>query len=147
MPAALIDCLPPAGACAASQCAPQRHRKHGRVRTAGRRVRVHVPVDRAKEIQLIKAREEAEQNAIEVMVGADAEKKAALDQAEARLTEARANAERIRVVAEADQKRLEVEAFGVRSINEAKNLLSSEISASSCERSSLNWHRRSWQPP
>jgi uncharacterized membrane protein YqiK len=61
------------------------------------------------------------------MVKAEAEKKAALDQAEAQLTEARAEAERIRLVAEADQKRLEVDAYGQRAINEAKNLLSSDI--------------------
>jgi uncharacterized membrane protein YqiK len=38
-----------------------------------------------------------------------------------------AQADRIRIVAEADQKRLEVEAFGERAINEAKNNLGAEI--------------------
>lgn len=82
---------------------------------------------RAKDVQLIKAREEAEQKAIEITVSAEAEREAAKNRAEAALTEARAQAERIRVVAEADHKRLEVEAFGVRAINEAKNILSQEL--------------------
>lgn len=82
---------------------------------------------RLKEVQIIKAREAAEQKAIEVTVQANAEREAAKDRAEAELTEARAQAERIRVVAEADQKRLEVEAYGARAINEAKNILSAEI--------------------
>lgn len=90
-------------------------------------VRETAAANRLKEIQLIKAREGAEQSAIEVVVKADAEKKAALDRAEAQLTESRAQAERIRLVAEADQKRFEVAAFGEKTINEAKNLLSSEI--------------------
>ncbi len=82
---------------------------------------------RAKEVQLIRAREVAEQKAIEVTVSAEAEKRAAQDRAEAALIEARAHAERIRVVAEADHKRLEVEAYGERAINEAKNILSQEL--------------------
>jgi uncharacterized membrane protein YqiK len=82
---------------------------------------------RAKDVQLIRAREVAEQKAIEVTVSAEAEKHAAANRAEANLIEARAQAERIRVVAEADQKRLEVEAFGERAINEAKNILSQEL--------------------
>ncbi|MGF1484906.1 MAG: flotillin domain-containing protein [Opitutales bacterium] len=43
------------------------------------------------------------------------------------MTEARAQAEKIRVVAEADQKRFEVEAYGKQTIIEAKNLLSEDI--------------------
>ncbi len=82
---------------------------------------------RAKDVQLIRARETAEQKAIEVTVSAEAEKQAAKDRADAQLIEARAHAERIRVVADADQKRLEVEAFGERAINEAKNILSQEL--------------------
>jgi uncharacterized membrane protein YqiK len=85
--------------------------------------------ERAKSIRLIKAREDAEESAIDLMVAAETEKKAALDRAEASLTEAKAQAERIRIVAEADQKRLEVEAYGEKTINEAKNLLHSDIMA------------------
>ena len=90
-------------------------------------VRETAVATRLKEIQLIKAREEAEQKAIDVTVRATAEREAAKDRADAELTEARAQAERIRLVAEADQKRLEVEAFGEKAINEAKNILSGEI--------------------
>ncbi|MDP0498218.1 MAG: flotillin domain-containing protein [Verrucomicrobiota bacterium JB024] len=83
--------------------------------------------NREKEIQLIKAREAAEKDAIDIKVAAEAEKQAALDKADAAVTEAKAQAERIRIVAEADHKRLEVEAYGEKAINEAKNLLSQEI--------------------
>ncbi|MGE9292605.1 MAG: flotillin domain-containing protein, partial [Puniceicoccales bacterium] len=68
-----------------------------------------------------------EKEAIDIKVAAEAEKQAALDKAEAAVTEAKASAERIRIVAEADQKRFEVEAYGEKAINEAKNLLSQEI--------------------
>ncbi|GAB5559909.1 MAG: flotillin family protein [Synoicihabitans sp.] len=83
--------------------------------------------DRAKKIRLIKAREEAEQDSIEITVAADAEKVAATDRAEAVITEAKAAADKVRLVAEADRERFEVDAFGERSINEAKNLLSEDI--------------------
>jgi uncharacterized membrane protein YqiK len=90
-------------------------------------VRETVVAERAKEIRLIKARENAEQEAISIRIAAEAEKQAAADRAEAFLTEARANAERIRIQAEADEKRFEVEAYGEKAINEAKNLLSEAI--------------------
>lgn len=83
--------------------------------------------DRAKKIRLIKAREEAEQDSIELTVAAAAEKQAAIDRAEALVTEARAAAEKVRLAAEADEKRFAVDAMGERALNEAKNLLSSEI--------------------
>ncbi len=83
--------------------------------------------NRQKEIELIKARESAEREAIDIKVAAEAEKQAALDKAEAVVTEAKAAAEKIRIVAEADEKRFEVEAYGEKAINEAKNLLSAEI--------------------
>lgn len=83
--------------------------------------------DRAKKIRLIKAREEAEQDSIEIVVAANAEKVSATDRAEAVITEAKASADKVRLVAEADRERFEVDAFGERSINEAKNLLSDDI--------------------
>lgn len=83
--------------------------------------------EREREIRLIKAREEAEQESIEKIIAADAEKKAALDRAEALLTEAKAMAEKVRLVAQADRERFEVEAYGEKAINEAKNLLSEAI--------------------
>ncbi len=83
--------------------------------------------NREKEIELIKARESAEKEAIDIKVAAEADKQAAIDRAEAVVTQAKADAERIRIVAEADEKRFEVEAYGEKAINEAKNLLSQEI--------------------
>lgn len=90
-------------------------------------VRQTAVANRDKEIELIKAREEAEKQAIDVTVAAEAEKQAAADKAEAVLTESKAAAEKIRIIAEADEKRLEVEAFGEKAINEAKNILSNEL--------------------
>lgn len=90
-------------------------------------VRETAIANRQKEIRLIKAQEQAQIEAIDVTVRAEAERKAAEDLAEAKLTEARAAAERIRIVAEADQRRFEVEAYGQQSINEAKNLLSQAV--------------------
>lgn len=90
-------------------------------------VRETAIANRKKEIELIKAREEAEKQAIDVTVAAEADKQAALDKAEAVLTESKAAAEKIRIIAEADQKRFEVEAYGEKAINEAKNILSSEL--------------------
>ncbi len=85
--------------------------------------------ERAKEIVVIKARETAEQDAVKVIVAADAERKAAEDRAEALRTQAQAEADRVRIVAEADAKRFEVEAVGLQAINEAKNLLGETIMA------------------
>jgi uncharacterized membrane protein YqiK len=83
--------------------------------------------ERARQIVIIKAREQAEQDAVNVIVSAEAERKAAEDRATAMRTQAQGEADRIRIVAEADQKRLEVEAIGLSAINEAKNLLGDAI--------------------
>ncbi|MDQ8205394.1 flotillin domain-containing protein [Pelagicoccus sp. SDUM812003] len=83
--------------------------------------------ERKKQIELIKAQEEAEKSALGITIAADADKKAAADKAEAVLTEAKAQAEKIKIVAEADNKRLEVEAHGLQAINAAKNILDSKI--------------------
>lgn len=93
--------------------------------------------ERAKRIELIKASEEAEQEAIGVTVAADAEKKAATDRAEAIRTVARAEADRERIAAEgaaqaerlradAKERTFEVDAAGSKAINEASNVLSAE---------------------
>jgi uncharacterized membrane protein YqiK len=82
---------------------------------------------REKEIQIIKAEEGAQIEAVKVTVAAQAEKDAASDRAEALRVEAQAQADKIRIVAEAEQKRLEVEAYGEKAINEAKNILGTEI--------------------
>ena len=90
-------------------------------------VRETAIASRRKEIRLIEAQEDAERDAIEVTVKAQAERKAAEDLAEAQLIEARAKAEKIRIVAEAEHKRYEVEAYGARALNEAKNTLSDAV--------------------
>lgn len=93
--------------------------------------------ERAKAVELVKARENAERESITVTVAADAEKQASLDQAESirikataeaekvQIT-AQANAEAIKVQADADSKRYEVDAVGKKAINEAANTLSAE---------------------
>ena len=83
--------------------------------------------NRDKEVKLIKAQEEAQMQAIDLTVAAEAEKQAADDKAEAVRTEAQAAADKIRILAEADHKRLEVEAYGEQAINEAKNILGTDI--------------------
>lgn len=83
--------------------------------------------ERAKEIVVIKARETAEQDAVRVIVAADADRKAAEDRAEAVRTQAQAEADRVSILAEADAKRFTVEAAGLQAINEAKNFLSESI--------------------
>src|SRR5262245_47732784 len=89
-------------------------------------VRETAKAERAKAVLLVEARREAEQNAIEVTVAADADKKAAVDKADAvtTLAEAESQAEKIR--AEAQRIKNQVEAEGKRIINEALNLLSAE---------------------
>lgn len=93
--------------------------------------------DRTKRIELIKASEEAEQEAIGVTVAADAEKKAALDKAEAIRIVAQAESDRERIAAEgsaqaerlsadAKERTFEVDAKGQLSLNEAANVLSVE---------------------
>ncbi len=83
--------------------------------------------DRDKQVRLIKAREDAERDAIGIKVSAEAEKLAAEDLANAVVTEAKASADKIKIVAEAEQKRLEVEAYGENEINKAKNILGDNI--------------------
>lgn len=93
--------------------------------------------ERKKGIELVKAREDAEKQAIAITVAAEAEKQAAEDNAEAVTTlanaeadkhriEAQGNAEAIKLLAEADEKRFAVEAAGKRAINEARNILNNE---------------------
>lgn len=91
--------------------------------------------ERLKAIELIEARQAAEQSAIAIQVAADAEKKAAADRAEAVRIEAAAAAERQRLIAEGEanaeklradalEKVYAVEAEGKRAVNEAANTLS-----------------------
>ncbi len=85
--------------------------------------------ERSKEIVVIKAREQAEQDAVRVTVAAEADRKAAEDRAAAVRTQAQAEGDRVRIMAEADEKRFVVEAAGLQAINEAKNLLAENIMA------------------
>ena len=91
--------------------------------------------ERAKAVELVRARENAEREAIRIRISAEAEKVSALDRAEAVRTIANAEAdkERIKAQAEADaqklmaeaaEKRYAVDAAGEMAINEASNLLS-----------------------
>ena len=89
-------------------------------------VRETAKAERAKAVLLVEARREAEQNAIEVTVAADADKKAALDKAESVTTLAEADAQAEKIRAEAQRIKNQVEAEGKRIINEALNLLSAE---------------------
>jgi uncharacterized membrane protein YqiK len=93
--------------------------------------------DRDKQIQLIEARKAAEQQAIAITVAADADKKAALDRAEALRIEAEAEAEKARLTAKgtADAEKLraeaqaaiyQVEADGKLAVNQAANTISPE---------------------
>ena len=79
--------------------------------------------ERKKQIDLIGASQEAEREAVQMRVSAQAEKTAALDRAEARrlIAEGEAEAEKIRVLAA--KLRYEIEAEGTRLMNEAQNML------------------------
>ena len=90
-------------------------------------VRLVAEANRQKEVEVITARQEAEKKATFVTVAAEAEKVAAENLAEARLTAARAEAESIKIRAEADRKRFEIEAYGEKAINEAKNILNEAV--------------------
>ena len=80
--------------------------------------------ERTKKIELIEAAKEAEREAIQVKVEAEAEKDAATNRAEALRLEAQGEAEAEKLRAEAARVRFEVEAAGQRAVNEAANILS-----------------------
>lgn len=94
--------------------------------------------DRLKRIELIKAEEEAERDAITVRVQAETAKLAAADTAEALREEAQGEADKIRIAAESEAQAekliasakeisYRVDAEGVKAMNEAKNLLSETL--------------------
>jgi flotillin len=80
--------------------------------------------ERQKQIEVIDARKVAEREAVGITVAAEATKKAAQDDADAKLILARANADAIIMKAEADEKQYTVDAEGRRILNEADNALS-----------------------
>lgn len=100
-------------------------------------VRQTEQAERAKQVELIQARQQAEKDAIHLVVAAEAEKKAAEDQAEAlrvaaqgqadkeRLT-ARGQADAELLLADAKARSYAVEAEGKQAINAAANTLSAE---------------------
>lgn len=96
--------------------------------------------ERQKAIELVEARKQAERDAIGITVAAEAEKKAALDHAEAVRTRAQADADQTRIsaeaqktaeiaMAEASEKRYAVDAAGKRALHEAENILDAAIIA------------------
>lgn len=96
--------------------------------------------DRSKEIELIRADENAQRDAIKVKVEAATKKEAADNEAAAILTLAKANADEARIKAEGDAKAetvkaeakraaLLAEAEGNKAMNEAENVLSADIIA------------------
>ncbi len=100
-------------------------------------VRQTEQAERAKQVELIMARQLAEKEAIQLVVAAEAEKKAAEDQAEALRVAAQGQADKARLTAkgEADAELLladakarsyTVEAEGKQAINTAANMLSPE---------------------
>ncbi|MBI1208723.1 MAG: flotillin family protein [Azospirillum sp.] len=83
--------------------------------------------ERERQIAVISARQQAEQEATKVTVAARAEHDAAQDRAQALRTEAVAEAEAVKVRAEAKAREYEVDAEGQRRLNEARNTLSAAI--------------------
>ena len=82
--------------------------------------------NRAKAIAIVRAEQEAEEDAVGIKVSAAAEKTAAEDAAEAKRIAAQGEADAITTVAKAKQADLEAEAEGHRRVNEAANVLSAE---------------------
>lgn len=100
-------------------------------------VRQTEQAERAKQVELIQARQQAEKEAIHLVVAAEAEKKAAEDQAEALRVAAQGQADKERLtaqgqadaellLADAKARSYAVEAEGKQAINAAANTLSAE---------------------
>ncbi|WP_261373325.1 flotillin family protein [Rheinheimera sediminis] len=93
--------------------------------------------ERVKQVELVMARQQAEKEAIQIIVAADAEKKAAEDQAESLRVVAQGQADKDRLSAQgqadaeillaaAKERSYQVEAEGKKAINAAANMLSAE---------------------
>jgi uncharacterized membrane protein YqiK len=100
-------------------------------------VRAAEIAERDKQIELVEASKEAERQAIQITVAAEAEKAAAQDHADAVRIESQGDADKARLEAEgaaaaeklaaaAAEQRYRVDAEGKRRLNEAENLLNSE---------------------
>ncbi|MEM0948708.1 MAG: flotillin domain-containing protein [Pseudomonadota bacterium] len=83
--------------------------------------------DRVKRIALIEAEREAETSATQIRLAAQAEKEAAADRAAALLEEATADADAVKIRAEAKKADKLAEAEGARALVDADNALSAEI--------------------
>jgi uncharacterized membrane protein YqiK len=90
--------------------------------------------ERRKAIELIQASQDAERDALRIKIGAQAERLAAVDRAEAQRTNAESEAESEKIRALASRLRYEIEAEGTRLMNEAQNTLSPESRASATRR-------------
>jgi uncharacterized membrane protein YqiK len=82
--------------------------------------------ERRKAVELIQAAQDAERDALRIKIGAEAERLAAVDRADAQRTNAEAEAESDKIRALASRLRYEIEAEGTRLMNEAQNTLSPE---------------------
>ena len=78
------------------------------------------------EIEVIDARKEAEREAVNITVEAEAKREAAINTSEAILTEAKASADAKKLQAEADEKVFAVEAAGKKALYDAENTLKEE---------------------
>jgi uncharacterized membrane protein YqiK len=82
--------------------------------------------ERRKSVEIIRAKEAAEKDAVAVIVQAKAEHDAAHSRAMAVTTEARAAADSVLLAAGAQERKYAVDAEGARILNEARNTLSTE---------------------
>lgn len=82
--------------------------------------------NRRMEIEVIDARKEAEREAVNITVEAEAKREAAINTSEAILTEAKASADAKKLQAEADEKVFAVEAAGKKALYDAENTLKEE---------------------
>ncbi len=85
--------------------------------------------ERQKVIELVEASKEAERKAIAIRVAAEVEKTAAEDQAAAKVTLANAEADGVRIAADASERQYAVDAEGQRALHLAENVLSPELIA------------------
>lgn len=83
--------------------------------------------ERERQIAVIAAKRDAEQDATQIMVSASAEKTAAEDKADAVRTLSKAEADAAIIRADAQAKTYAVEAEGQRKLNEARNMLAQTI--------------------
>lgn len=89
--------------------------------------KVVAEAERDKQVAVIAAARDAEQDKVRIVTLASADQDAALARAEAKLTEAKADAESITIRAEAKAREYAVDADGTAALNEARNRLADHI--------------------